>query len=130
MKKYVYELYNLLGTVEYVGETINPKERFRYHTKLKPKIGSGWGKFYGRLDIQMNVVKDFNNKKDAYEYQCQLQKYYGLITDSELVSKGKKGKHGVNKGKTFSIEHRLKMSQSKIGNQNAKHKSNPSTISY
>ena len=35
-KHYVYELYNLLGIVEYVGETVNPKLRFDKHIKTKP----------------------------------------------------------------------------------------------
>ena len=122
MKKYVYELYNLLGTVEYVGETINPKDRFRKHTKSKA------GKFYGRADIQMNVVKDFDNKKEAYSYQCKLQKHYGLKTDIDLLSEGqigkvlsnehknkislaRKGKKSGREGKLHNNETKLKMSQ-------------------
>ena len=86
---YVYELYNLLGTIEYVGETTVPKHRLRCH-KCKSK-SSGNGKFYGRTDISMNIVKEFNSKKEAYAYQCQLQKQYGLETDAETNSKSKKG---------------------------------------
>ena len=70
MKKYyVYEIVNLMGTIEYVGESINAIERFKQH-KL--------GKFYKRPDVFLNIVAEFNNRKDAYEYQCELQKKYGL----------------------------------------------------
>jgi len=101
MKKYVYELYNLLGTVEHVGETVNPKCRLKCH-KCKA------GKFYGRQDIQMNVVKEFDNRKEAYVYQCQLQKHYGLKTDREIMSE-------AHKGRIISPEHKLKLSLAKKG---------------
>ena len=82
---YVYELYNLLGSLEYVGETCNPKVRMYHHTKIKPIVGSGCGKFYGRSDIFMHLVKEFDNKKDSFRYQCQLQQEYGMITDREKL---------------------------------------------
>jgi predicted GIY-YIG superfamily endonuclease len=83
MKKwYVYELINLMGTIEYVGETERPNERFYQHTKVKPiKNKSGFGKFYGRQDIIINIVSEFNNKKQAFNYQCELQSQYGFETD-------------------------------------------------
>jgi hypothetical protein len=88
---YVYELINLLGTVEYVGESHKPKYRFRQHIKKKPfgkdgKKHSGLGKFYGRQDIIMNIVKEFSDRKDAWEFQCELQKVYGLLTDRQKLS--------------------------------------------
>ena len=78
---YVYEIVNLMGTVEYVGESINPKRRFYSH-KSNSKF-SGTGKFHNRSDVFMNIVKQFNNRVDAYQYQCELQQYYGLLTDWE-----------------------------------------------
>lgn len=118
-KHYVYELYNLLGTVEYVGETVDTKRRFNEHTKSKK------GKFYKRTDININVVKEFDNKTDSFFYQCKLQKEYGLETDSEIFSKVQKGKpirlHSLEtkqkmselrKGKPKSEEHKKKISQS------------------
>jgi predicted GIY-YIG superfamily endonuclease len=109
IKHYVYELINLLGTIEYVGESKNPYQRFNSHTKVKP--GKAMGKFYGRQDLTLNIVKEFNNRKDAYQYQCELQSKYGLITDRELSSQSMKGKSR----KPFSIEHRQK-----IGDANRK----------
>jgi len=91
MKKthYVYELYNLEGTIEYVGETINPKKRFVKHIKTKPinKFGRnnyGSGKFYGRQDIFMHIAKEFDTKEKAFNFQCMLQAVYGLETDREI----------------------------------------------
>jgi hypothetical protein len=88
-KHYVYELYNSAGTVEYVGETINPTLRFYRHTKLKPinrfgRKNYGTGKFYGRQDIFMQVTKEFNTKQKAFNFQCMLQAWYGLETDREI----------------------------------------------
>jgi predicted GIY-YIG superfamily endonuclease len=119
---YVYELYNLLGTIEYVGHTINAKSRLYSHTKAKP--GNGCGKFYGRTDISMNIVKGFDNRKDAFQYQCQLQEQYGLETDKYKCGmafrnktrlpfsdehKHNIGKH--HKGKVISDEHKQKITE-------------------
>jgi len=114
MKKYyVYELYNQMGTVEYVGETTNPSHRMRQHTKYKRK--GGHGKFYNRLDIKMHIVKEFDNRKEAWDYQCKLQNEYGLDTDGEIISNSQKGRIHSNLTKQ-------KMSYSRIGNKNAKGK--------
>ena len=80
-KHYVYEIVNLMGTVEYVGETINPKNRFQSHKCSR--ISNGSGKFYKRSDVFMNIVCEFDNRKDAYDYQCKLQKEYGFKSDRE-----------------------------------------------
>ena len=113
---YVYELVNLMGTVEYVGSSCKPRHRFKEH-KSKPGIGKG--KFYRRLDVFLNIVCSFENKKEALDFEIQLQKYWGLKTDNEkrkiprsLESKLKqsiaqKGK----KRKPFSEEHRRKISE-------------------
>jgi predicted GIY-YIG superfamily endonuclease len=100
MKKYyVYEIINLLGTVEYVGETTMPKRRFYAHTKIPKKIGVGSGRFYNRSDIFMNIVKEFDNKKEAFQYQIQLQKEYGLDTDLDKLRK-----NGFKKNHPFHLK--------------------------
>ena len=109
--KYVYEMINLLGTIEYVGETSNPKRRFKEHTKNRP-LRSGLGKFFGRADIIMNIVKEFDNRKDAYQYQCKLQKEYGLISDAEVFNKNFSNGH---KGYKHSNETKFKMSLARLG---------------
>ena len=103
MKKYVYELVNLMGTVEWVGETSRPTQRFANHIKHKPKHKNGIGKFYGRQDLVMNIVSEFNSKKEAYDYQCELQNQYGLLTDRQKLCR------------TLSTETKSKMSISKTG---------------
>ena len=84
MKKwYVYEIVNLMGTVEYVGETTQPTQRFANHKRKLRSPGSG--RFGNRSDVFMNIVKEFDNKVHAFEYQCKLQKEYGLKTDKERI---------------------------------------------
>ena len=107
MKHFVYELFNSQGEVEYVGETGNPNQRFYSHTKKKA------GKFYGRTDISMRIVKDFDNKKEAFYFQCNLQKEHNLETDIE-----KRGNPMI--GKTHSIETKLKIGLSLKGKPNGR----------
>jgi predicted GIY-YIG superfamily endonuclease len=114
MKKYyVYEIRNSLGIVEYVGETANPKERFGRHVWRRPcltkkgNVSNGVGGFYGRTDVSLNIVKEFDNRKDAFNYQCELQKEYGFKTDSEKQA-------DKFRGKVHSDETKLKMSLAKI----------------
>ena len=87
---FVYELINLLGTIEYVGETNNPKSRFNHHICRD-------GKFPKRHDLIMNIVKEFDTKREAYDYQCELQNEYGLKSDKEIMSEAMK-KVGFKKG--------------------------------
>jgi predicted GIY-YIG superfamily endonuclease len=82
MKKvYVYTIVNTKGGVEYVGETTMPKKRFYNHKSKLRSAGSG--RFGNREDVFMNIVAEFNNRKDAFDYQCNLQKQYGFETDVE-----------------------------------------------
>ena len=80
-KFYVYELINLMGTVEYVGETIRPKIRMSEHITVNPKH-KGKGKFHNRQDLLMNIVSQFTNRQEAYDYQILLQNYYGFENDN------------------------------------------------
>ena len=76
---YVYEIVNNSGIVEYVGETINPKRRLSQH-KYK--------RFRNRKDVRMEIVKTFDNRKDAFWYQVSLQKEFNLVTDCQLKRNG------------------------------------------
>jgi hypothetical protein len=79
MSYFVYELVNLMGTVEYVGRTKEPKMRWIEHVKKKPIEGiSGKGLFYGRQDLVMNLVKEFDNVKDANYYEGRLKLEHGF----------------------------------------------------
>lgn len=76
MKKYyVYELINLYGTIEDVGETYRPEFRMNQHTRIK---GHCHGKYYGRQDLIMNIVAEFDNRKDARKLETELKLSYGL----------------------------------------------------
>jgi len=78
MKKYyVYELINLMGSVEYVGRTKNPKNRLYQHTKFKPSK-TNKGLFYGRQDIIMNIVKEFDNVTEASQLEGKLKLSYDM----------------------------------------------------
>ena len=73
MKTYkVYELINSMGTVEYVGETTLSHTRLRQHTRCVN------GKFYGRQDLIMNIVAEFDNRVDARTLEGQLKLQYRL----------------------------------------------------
>lgn len=78
MVVYVYELVNLMGTVEYVGRTKEPKERFRNHLRKPIEGVSGIGLFYGRQDLIMNLVKGFDTVKEANFYEGELKLSYGM----------------------------------------------------
>lgn len=79
MKKwYVYELVNLMGYVECVGETIQPEVRMKGHTRIKPSPKTRNGKFYEREDLVMNIVAEFDNRPDALKLEGQLKKVHGL----------------------------------------------------
>jgi len=78
--KKVYLLRNTdTGKIEYVGCTYNPKHRMYTHTKVKPIKGiTGMGMFYGRDDLEMVIVKEFVDKKEAYNYEGELKLQYGF----------------------------------------------------
>ena len=77
--KKVYLLRNTnTGEVEYVGCSQNPKRRLYQHTRVKPIYSKGEGKFYGRTDLEIVVVKEFENKGDALRYEGKLKLQYGF----------------------------------------------------
>jgi hypothetical protein len=80
MSHYVYKLKEENGKILHVGETVNPTQRMYSHRGIKKS------KFYG-LKFSMEIIKQFPNKKMAYEYQCQLQEQYGLITDRQRMAR-------------------------------------------
>lgn len=97
---YVYELINLLGGVEYVGQTVSPKIRFGEHTRTKP--GQGSGKFYNRQDISMHIVATYETETEARQVEYDLQIFWGLPTD-----RSKCGPRGVR-------SHSAKLTESKV----------------
>lgn len=93
MKKYsVYKLVNGDGKVEYVGRTTQPKIRLCQHINWKPNPGVG--KFYGRTDITMEIVKVFDNVKDANLFEGELK----LLNGMEWTERTTLIKNGYNVG--------------------------------
>lgn len=77
--KKVYLLRNTnTGEIEYVGCTQNPKQRMYNHTKVNPKYGGGVGMFYKRTDLEMVIVKEFDDKIEALDYEGKLKLQYGF----------------------------------------------------
>jgi predicted GIY-YIG superfamily endonuclease len=74
---HVYELRDGDQVVVYVGESKDPTHRLYRHTKCKP--GMGKGRFYGRTDITMNIVKSFEDRKEARQYEKYLQEKNNLL---------------------------------------------------
>ena len=83
--KKVYLLRNTnTGEIEYVGCTNNPKHRMYNHTKVSPEYDAGVGMFYQRTDLEMIVVKEFDDKMEALLYEGQLKKQYGFKWTEQL----------------------------------------------
>jgi predicted GIY-YIG superfamily endonuclease len=80
---YVYELINLMGGIEYVGQTVRPKERFSQHTKKKPGNGCFHGRFYKRQDISMNIVATYATESEARKAEYDLQIFWGLPPEKD-----------------------------------------------
>jgi len=86
-----YKVYTITekktNNILYVGETGLPiNKRLNCHVAHTKYAGSG--KFAGRRnEIEMNVIKIFSTKSEAYTYQCELQKQYGFETDAEKLMK-------------------------------------------
>lgn len=76
---YVYELVNLMGGVEWVGCTENPKVRWKKHTGPPQKNGNG--KFFGRQDISMHIAATYAAKAEALQAEFDLQIFWGLPPD-------------------------------------------------
>ena len=96
----VYEIINSMGTVEYVGQSIDPIRRFYQHTRVKPSVGSG--SFYKRSDIILNIVAEFNNRKDALVLENKLQKEWNIKTDIQKYSE-----NGLKQGRMISKKEEL-----------------------
>lgn len=86
----IYELYDTYGSIVYVGCTHNPEYRFVQHTKNKPTPGQG--KFYGRQDLVLNIVAEYEDRKEALRAEGALKLEHGFewTERTTLISNGKK----------------------------------------
>ena len=83
---YVYELVNQSAEIEYIGCSYRPKERYYAHTCIN-------GKFYGRNDIEVKIIKSFNNRLDALTFEGEHKIKNGFEW-SEDVGRKKAGAMG------------------------------------
>jgi len=75
---YVYKIKEKkTDKVVYIGETQNPNARWKLHVSSKG--------LYNREEYYMDVIIEFSSKKEAFDYQCKLQKEVGLQTDYEIL---------------------------------------------
>jgi predicted GIY-YIG superfamily endonuclease len=95
---YVYEIINSLGTVEYVGQTSNLKVRKYQHFRKKPTDSSRHGKFYGRQDLFLYPVAEFNTQREALDYEDELTKFWGLLTMGDKIGNHQRGKKQKDNG--------------------------------
>ena len=86
MKKYyVYKIVDENNKTLYIGETFDIENRLKTHKGVQ-------GKFHNRNDIKLIIIKTFQYKKEAFDYQLQLQKENGFETDLEkLINSAHKG---------------------------------------
>jgi predicted GIY-YIG superfamily endonuclease len=88
MKHYVYVLMNEYGVVEYVGCTKRLDRRLYEHTKCTP-TNIGMGKFHGRTDLILEIVKEFDTRNEAEAYEGELKLQLGFEwTEQTYVIKG------------------------------------------
>ena len=101
MKTYkVYEIINSMGTVEHVGETGRSLESRMYDHKRKPNR-FGHGKFYGRNDVIIYQVAEFDNRPAALALEGQLKLEYGFEWTEKMYLGSNQGNGGT---KTMAIE--------------------------
>ena len=98
----VYELINLYGTVEYVGETTNPKMRMYQHTKVSPGADTGAGKFYKRSDLIMHIVSEFEDRLEALAFEGQLKKDHGFEWTERIRNINQGAKNGKVSGNAIN----------------------------
>lgn len=84
---HVYQLLDATGDVVYVGESKNPKRRFRQHTRTTPNPYDNHGKFYGRTDLALQVIASFETRAEALAEEGRIKKLQGM--EWTEVHKGK-----------------------------------------
>ena len=96
---HLYELRNAIDEVEYVGVTSRPKGRMWQHTKDPNKRGSSRGLFYGRNDITMHIIDQFETRKQALFAEAELKISYGFKPTEWNNSVGKYRKWNIDRRK-------------------------------
>jgi len=103
MKQYhVYELFDQVGQIVYVGHSIRPEERFYSHTIAQP-LYPGRGSFYGRKDLDWRIHSTWPDKKSAWKAEGSRKLELGLewIEKKSIIENGKR--HGGDHCSTIHI---------------------------
>ena len=79
----VYKIVTDSGVVEHVGYTIDTDLRYKQHVHYTPYLKSGRGKFHKRTDVRLEVISEWETRKEAkiaemywqIHYHCQDQQF-------------------------------------------------------
>lgn len=115
MKYKIYELINKSGEIEYVGCSVNPSNRFSHHK-------SKYGNFTGRKDLECIVVKEFDDRLDAYHYEGKLKLENGFewsererqVNNAKVFGKKSLGIKNPKKGLKGELNKNSKLSIDKV----------------
>lgn len=103
---YVYDLIeNESNIILHIGSTKRPNVRLKEHIKDKPKSGlTGHGKFYGK-DARIEVIRSFEDKKEARKFEFERQKQKGFKTDNDKIREAR-----INSSYIQTFESKVKRS--------------------
>ena len=76
---YVYQIIDNSGKILHIGKTMDLERRFAQHTKWKGYGDSSAGLFYGRTNIKLEIVKEFNDKKECTKFEGEYKIQNGFI---------------------------------------------------
>lgn len=113
MKKAIYKIENKINHKIYIGQSINPQERWKTHCTKKPKYRSliyNAIKKYGKESFTFEIIgwfEDYNEKEIYY-----IQKYRSLVPYGYNICKG-----GENPPTGFGENNNF----AKISNETAQH---------
>ena len=91
----VYKIVNTEGVVEHVGITERTLEhRFKEHKYENPAGILGRGKFYGRNDVRIELISEWNTRTEAkktemywqVQYNCKDQQFSSRKLNDQQVN--------------------------------------------
>jgi group I intron endonuclease len=130
---YIYKIINKINNKIYIGKSINPTKRFKTHINLAINY---IGKYecaklyrairkYGAEQFHLEIIDSFADEDSSYLAEEAYIKQFNCIKLGMNIKPGGKGgsASGINHpmwGKKFSIESRVRMSNSHKGLRDTK----------
>lgn len=75
----VYKIITDEGVIEHVGMTARTLEhRFKEHQWENPAGIAGRGKFYGRDDVRIELISEWETRAEAKKSEMYWQQYYNV----------------------------------------------------